>query len=913
MDVECIPISRDALDWQCSVLRLGSVTILLNCGWTETLDPKLLSPLEPWLSDIDLVLITHADLKHMGALPYLAAKQLPKDCPILCTEAVAQMGELAAVALLEDRGKYQAALELYDEDDVLRLFKWRLTPMKYTQPFNLSKIGKSLVVRAYPAGGQLGSAYWTLQSGSTKVVFLVDYEMRSGRFLDGIDLRPLVPAKRGDATSRWDIWVTSPPLSEGLQLPRFGASKSVAKAKMTYVPRTAMEETLLEDTTAALRRGGTVLVPVDVVGKALEVLLLFEQAWLMDRQLSSNYPLVWLSSVGDMVLDQAKTRLEYMSSEVLNQFEKRLGTNPFVWRNVQIFQSLEELSTVHSMARPKVILTTSQHLEHGDSRELFLRLCTEPRSLVWIFGVPPAGSLARQLLEDFALRQSTQKRYHLRQFFKAAFSDEQLRQYYDARVQELEASRQEKQQEEASKAAEESVKLKSVKAESGSVEPAEALKQAQAAAYQEPRVLQSYQPKIEVPKPALTEPQVEASAAAKSGNIPEGEPRAIPAFWAPTGWPESRTMVHIEPMCEGDDYGHLLTATELRDWRSQDQEGFKYSGPPAPGTEATVIDEADDPLPVKAKVEDGEEVVKKEAESDLQSAVREKFPEPMRCEVKDRVVRVCCQVGYLPDSSLETRDLYAMLRLLTPKNVVMLPTESHVKTQDLIMKYMKHSAVLAGTAAPTVHAFDRHEFSLRFHARGIKRRLQLEDKSWQRVNFTKTSHQVKVAQMAAVPIEIKERGDERIIEMSIPPAAEAEGASKANTRGRLLHHSALFLDNAQASGISLSSVKETLMTEHFSNREWLLFRSSRPEADKPWSAKLLAADNKVVLGWTEAAEEEEPQNESHSIKEEFTKQADSTSNQPAKGSSIPVLRLEGFPGESFFRARAALYSRSTVI
>lgn len=33
-------------------------------------------------------------------------------------------------------------------------------------------------------------------------------------------------------------------------------------------------------------------------------MLLFEAAWGQDRQLSS-YPICWLSSVGDMVLDQA--------------------------------------------------------------------------------------------------------------------------------------------------------------------------------------------------------------------------------------------------------------------------------------------------------------------------------------------------------------------------------------------------------------------------------------------------------------------------------------------------------------------------------------------------------------------------------------------------------------------------------
>eukprot|EP00971_Amphidinium_carterae_P151698 3006838-Amphidinium_carterae.1 len=207
----------------------------------------------------------------------------------------------------------------------------RLKSVRYTEKYALSAIGKQLSARAYPAGGQLGSAYWTLQSGNLTALYLVDYSLRSGLFLDGMDLKPLLKSKKEEAALRWDIVITSPPLAEGLQTARFGASQMLSKSsnRVSSAPRTAQEEVLLEDTIAALRRGGTVLVPADVVSKALDVLLLFEQAWAADGQLASNYPLIWLSSVGDMVLDQAKTRLEYMSNEVLSKFETRIGTNPF--------------------------------------------------------------------------------------------------------------------------------------------------------------------------------------------------------------------------------------------------------------------------------------------------------------------------------------------------------------------------------------------------------------------------------------------------------------------------------------------------------------------------------------------------------------------------------------------------------
>ena len=38
-----------------------------------------------------------------------------------------------------------------------------------------------------------------------------------------------------------------------------------------------------------------------------------------------------------------------------------------------------------------------------DPKELFFRLSAEPKTLLWLLGVAPSGTLARQLLEDFVL------------------------------------------------------------------------------------------------------------------------------------------------------------------------------------------------------------------------------------------------------------------------------------------------------------------------------------------------------------------------------------------------------------------------------------------------------------------------------------------------------------------------------
>eukprot|EP00439_Symbiodinium_sp_Y106_P019138 s9769_g2.t1 len=97
-----------------------------------------------------------------------------------------------------------------------------------------------------------------------------------------------------------------------------------------------------------------------------------------------------------------------MGHEVLEAFESRPGHHPFVLKNIRIFQSLEdrqgflnqELVAAQPLNRPKVIFATSQHLEAGDARELFFRICGESKALLWLLGVAPHGTLARTLLED---------------------------------------------------------------------------------------------------------------------------------------------------------------------------------------------------------------------------------------------------------------------------------------------------------------------------------------------------------------------------------------------------------------------------------------------------------------------------------------------------------------------------------
>ena len=92
----------------CYILQIDEFRILLDCGWDDEFDPQSLDALAKYVNidcyvapdlplcvrnikHIDAVIISHADLAHIGALPYAVSK-LGLNCPILHNAASLQNG-----------------------------------------------------------------------------------------------------------------------------------------------------------------------------------------------------------------------------------------------------------------------------------------------------------------------------------------------------------------------------------------------------------------------------------------------------------------------------------------------------------------------------------------------------------------------------------------------------------------------------------------------------------------------------------------------------------------------------------------------------------------------------------------------------------------------------------------------------
>ncbi|KAF4676837.1 cleavage and polyadenylation specificity factor subunit 2 [Perkinsus chesapeaki] len=528
VSVEVLPISRDTSQYEMSVLKLTddttgtSCTVLMDCGWTEEMDTAMLAPLvadQPGgggrlVDQIDVCLLSFADLQHCGAWPYVYCHLRPKKLQyavapppvgeadsgaavsnqpangamVLATEPVRRLGELTLTALHEDIDKLRDPVTTSNDwmltiDDTIMAFNGAVTPLQYGEGVMFSmrsegpraSKGPTVKFTPLPAGRMLGGAYWRIEVGSQSMVYAVDYQLAGDRHLNGMELPPPEQAPPSVLITN-----TMPPAVDGaVTCAGQGATSNIAtESRRTYDAgitasrsnrRYAQaEEALLSMILRSLRKDGTVLLPVDCcsTGRVLELLLLLEAAWAADAGLQcvsvmfpkcgtfpwnsddedawsrcdvcKVYPIVYVSPLGDVVLDQIKIRMEWMSRVVHNDFDTSMGFmyHPFLFQHVQLCSSFQDYAQNYAARKPKVVLASSASLEIGDAREIFCRMCGDPNSMV-IFttsDVAYRDCLAQRVIHDFVAERPENPNepvtYRETQFIKTSYTDEQLREVY---------------------------------------------------------------------------------------------------------------------------------------------------------------------------------------------------------------------------------------------------------------------------------------------------------------------------------------------------------------------------------------------------------------------------------------------------------------------------------------------------
>ena len=150
------------------LLEIDDFVFLLDCGWTERFDEAQLEPLRAVVDRIDAVLVSHADLGHVGGLPHAIA-HLGLSAPVYATLPVCKMGQIVLYDAHQNAAQRgaPAPFALVDVEDAFKSFN----ELKYSQSVKLSGKGAGISISPHAAGHTLGGALWRIAKESEEVVY----------------------------------------------------------------------------------------------------------------------------------------------------------------------------------------------------------------------------------------------------------------------------------------------------------------------------------------------------------------------------------------------------------------------------------------------------------------------------------------------------------------------------------------------------------------------------------------------------------------------------------------------------------------------------------------------------------------------------------------------------------------------
>ncbi|KHN82608.1 putative cleavage and polyadenylation specificity factor subunit 2 [Toxocara canis] len=344
----------------CYLLQVDEVFFLLDCGWDERFDMAYIEAVKRRVPQINAVLLSYADILHLGALPYLVRK-CGMSCPIYATVPVYKMGQM----FLYDWVNGHTSVEdftLFNLDDIDGAFE-RVQQVKYSQTI-LLKGDNGLQITPLPAGHMIGGAIWRItKMGDEEIVYAVDFNHKKERHLNGCTF-------------------------EGIGRPNLMITDSF-NALYNQPRRKQRDEQLVTKLLGTVRDGGDVMIVIDTAGRVLEIAHLLDQLWHNAEAGLMTYNLVMLSHVASSVVEFAKSQVEWMSDKILKSFE--MGRyNPFQFRHVQLCHTHIDLL--------RVVLVSGVDMECGFSREIFLEWCADVRNTVIVTGRSGDRTLGAKLI-----------------------------------------------------------------------------------------------------------------------------------------------------------------------------------------------------------------------------------------------------------------------------------------------------------------------------------------------------------------------------------------------------------------------------------------------------------------------------------------------------------------------------------
>ncbi|MBV9386766.1 MAG: MBL fold metallo-hydrolase [Chroococcidiopsidaceae cyanobacterium CP_BM_ER_R8_30] len=344
----------------CFRVEIGPYEVVLDCG-TRPKGDKPLPALE-YLQNPDLLLISHAHLDHIGAVPVFHNRW--PGVRMICTPGTREIAHI----MLQDCLKVQQANEdsspLFDESDLERtLFRLETEPMG--QDFEPLP---GLIVRFINAGHIVGAACIYLRYSSSSLLYTGDYNTTSSRTTTGLRLAEL------------------PQVQMLITEATYGAD--------THPARQLQETALLKAIATVVQAGGNVLIPAFALGRAQEILLALRTSMEFHKL---SIP-IYVDGLVRAVTDTFRSNLELLPPAVQNLVQNS-HREPFFddTSTPKIIPIAHPRERPLAMAQPSVIIASSGMLSGGASVYYAKTLLERENAAIFISGYTDEESPGRLL------------------------------------------------------------------------------------------------------------------------------------------------------------------------------------------------------------------------------------------------------------------------------------------------------------------------------------------------------------------------------------------------------------------------------------------------------------------------------------------------------------------------------------
>jgi len=314
-------------------------------------------------ASLDAVIVSHAHLDHMGALPLLT--KYGYQGPFYMTEPTLYL----LTILLEDFYNVETrsgSMPFFSLKDVRSVIEHAVV-VKYNQ---VTDVSPDIKITPYNAGHILGSALVNLTLGDNGHSILYTSDFKLGRSLL---LNPAV-----SRFNRVDTLIMES---------TYGGEGDVMPS------RTEVEGRLVSLVNETFQRGGRVLIPTLAVGRAQEVLLILDRA-MTNKQIEES-PVF----IDGMITEVSKVHSafpSYLSSELYSLITEE-GVNPLESEYFVPIKSSSERSEALSAGKV-IILSTSGMLEGGPVLEYFRHVAPEAKDSVLFVNYQIEGTLGQRVL-----------------------------------------------------------------------------------------------------------------------------------------------------------------------------------------------------------------------------------------------------------------------------------------------------------------------------------------------------------------------------------------------------------------------------------------------------------------------------------------------------------------------------------